>query len=162
RLPGRLVAALLGGGSHAALDAIGHDDNGGGDPHAADLWACAADLALALRRVAPPGPLRRRGPPAGVRAVSGPPPRPRAGPPVDPLQRPRGRAALPEPRLRAAALLRQPGSPLAARPGRPGRAPLGARADQPHRRGAGLMGNSLLDRAVHRHGPLSRIGLLER
>jgi hypothetical protein len=52
RLPGRLAAALLGIGSHAALDAIRHDDNGGDDPRSADLRACATDLGLAAVGIA--------------------------------------------------------------------------------------------------------------
>jgi hypothetical protein len=48
RLPGPVAAALHGLGSHAALDAIWHDDNGGDDPRSADRRACAVDLGLAL------------------------------------------------------------------------------------------------------------------
>src|SRR5262245_24538944 len=42
----------MGLGSHAALDAIRHDDNGGDDPRSADLRACAADVAIAVVGIA--------------------------------------------------------------------------------------------------------------
>lgn len=50
-LPGRTAAILAGIGSHAALDAIRHEDNGA-DPGTTNLFSAAADTLLTLGCVA--------------------------------------------------------------------------------------------------------------
>jgi hypothetical protein len=70
-LPHHGAALLLGLGSHAALDAIRHDDNGGDDPTKADLLACAFDTAATVGGIALLAWLGGWGSRATVGAISG-------------------------------------------------------------------------------------------